>query len=195
MAHRLRSCVLLAAGALGLHQLRYALAFGGGAGHALRAQGHAYLGPVTAAVVAGLILALAVGLQRLAAGTAGAAATHRLARLWTAAGAALLAIYAAQESIEGALAPGHPAGLAALTAHGGWIAVPLAAALGLVIALALRGARAAVETVAAVARRLSPRRASARAAALLLAPAATPVRRRRPVLAAAAAGRAPPRAS
>ena len=194
-ASRLRSCVLLAAGALGLHQLRYMLAFGGGAGHALRAQGHAYLGPVTAAVVSGLILALALGLQRLAAGTVAATTNHRLVRLWSAASASLLAIYAAQESIEGVLAPGHPAGAAALTANGGWVALPLAAALGLLIALALRAARAAAHTVAAIARRLAPRRALAKAPPRLLRLAPAPTPRRRPVLAAAAAGRAPPRAS
>src|SRR3954468_21430731 len=119
MALRLRSCALLAAGALGLHQLRYSLAYAGDAGPALRAQGHAYLGPLTAAVVGALILALALGLRRLAAGRP-AGGSGSLAGLWLAASGALLAVYAVQESIEGALAPGHPSGIAALTAHAGW---------------------------------------------------------------------------
>jgi hypothetical protein len=193
VALRLRSCVLLAAGALGLHQLRYSLAYGAGAERALKAQGHAYLGPVSAAVVGSLILALAVALRRLAEGRrAGAAAT--LPRLWTAATASLLAVYCAQESIEGAIVPGHPGGVAALTAHRGWIAAPLAVALGLLVALGLRGRRAAGEVVTHATRRLAVRpRLRAAAVRLLLPPAPAP--RRLPTLALAAAGRAPPAAS
>jgi hypothetical protein len=194
MALRLRSCVLLAVGALGLHQLRYTLAYGGRADRALHAQGHAYLGPVTAAAVAALILALAVGLHRVAAGDRAEGAGRRLGRLWPVASGALLAIYAAQESVEGALAPGHPGGLAALVGHGGWIAAPLAAALGLLIALALRGAREAEETLAGMARVLSRSARALRPPLVFSLPAAPPPRVL-PVLAASAAGRAPPRAS
>jgi hypothetical protein len=193
MAARLRSCALLAAGTLGLHQLRYSLGYGGEAGHALRAQGHSYLGPVTASVVGVLILALALGLHRLARGEAAPRRGGGFLRLWSGASAALLAIFAAQESVEGAVATGHPGGLAALVAHGGWLAAPLAAVIGFLIALALRGASTAGEAALAVARRLSPTLAVR--APRVLAPPRAPALYRVPVLAAAAAGRAPPRAS
>ena len=187
MAARLRSCALLAAGALALHQLRYMLAYGHDAGAALREQGHAYLAPVTAAVVSIVVIALAIGLRRLAAG-APADQGRRLLRLWPGATGALLAVFAAQESIEGVLTPGHPGGLAALVGHGGWVAAPLAVAIGLLIALMLRGVPRATYPVA----RLT--RAAVRRAPLVLAARPAPPPRRFPVL-ATAAGRAPPPAS
>jgi hypothetical protein len=49
--------------------------------------------------------------------------------------AALLAIFVTQESLEGMIAAGHPGGAAALQASGGWLAIPLAVALGFVAAL------------------------------------------------------------
>jgi hypothetical protein len=193
MAPRLRSCALLAAGALGLHQLRYAFGYGAGAEDALRAQGHAYLGPVTAVVLVATIIALAMALHRVASGAAAASRGQRLLRLWAGAAGALLTIFAVQESIEGIVAAGHPGGLGALVDHGGWTALPLAAAIGLAIALLLRGARTAAHAARAVARRLAPR-VSLRAP-LALVPPPAPVRSRRPVLVAVAAGRGPPRAS
>jgi hypothetical protein len=188
-----RSCAVLAAGALGLHQLRYSLAYGGDAGHELRAQGHAYLGPVTAAVVAVLILTLSVGLHRLASGVVSVAPRRRLLRIWAGAAGALLVIFAAQESVEGALTPGHPSGLAALVGHGGLVVVPLAAAIGLAIALALRGVGTAAAAARGVARRLSPRLSIRAPLAIVSGP--SPALLRLPVLAGAAAGRAPPRTS
>ena len=69
-------------------------------------------------------------------------------RLWARTSSALLAMFVVQETLEGLLAPGHPAGFAAVFGHGGWLALPLAAAVGALIALALRGA-AATEPLAA----------------------------------------------
>jgi hypothetical protein len=193
MALHVRSCALLAAGALGLHELRYVLGYGAGADHALHAQGHAYLGPVTAVVLAATILALAMALHRLAGGGAAATPRRRLLRLWAGTTAALAAIFVVQESVEGMVERGHPSGLAGLIDHGGLIALPLAAAIGLAIALVLRGARTAAHAARSVARRLAPR-ISLRAP-LALFPAPAPIRSRRPVLVAVAAGRGPPRAS
>ena len=51
---------------------------------------------------------------------------------------ALLLVFCSQELAEGALAPAHPAGLAALVAGGGWVAAPLALAFGLLVAVAER---------------------------------------------------------
>jgi hypothetical protein len=192
MATRLRSSALLAAGALALHQLRYALAYGPQAGRALREQGHAYLEPVTAAVISLLIVLAAVALHRLASGAQAHGPGRRLRRLWAAATVSLLTVFAAQESVEGLLSAGHPGGAAALLANRGWIAVPLAAAIGLLIALALRGARGVAAAALAVARRLAP--AVAPRAPLSFVVPRPPARRRLAALAGTAAGRAPPRA-
>jgi hypothetical protein len=156
---KLRASALLAAGALAVHQLRYALSFHD-AGRVLGAQGHAYLAVVMPlalgllAAAGGLFLA---GLTRAARGGAGAGAEPArapgLGRLWVVASTILILTYAAQESLEGAIASGHPAGLAGVFGHGGAIAVPVALAVGALVALALRGAHAAI---AFVARRRTP---------------------------------------
>lgn len=148
---RPRAAALLAGGAFALHQLRYLVGYGAGSHHELAGQGHAYMALLAPLVAAALLLAAAEVCARLA----GVRATGRSAsppagfrRLWLAATGLLLAAYCVQESLEGALAPGHPAGLAALVGHGGWAAAPLAAALGLVVALALRGADRAIDIAA-----------------------------------------------
>jgi len=131
----LRVSALLTAGAFGLHQLRYLLAYGEASGPVLAQSGHGYL--TAAQPLVGLVLACALGhvLWRLLAGRPGAAlpSRPRLAALLT---VALLAIYAAQELAEGRLVPGH----GGLLEHGGWIAVPLAVAFGVVLALFLGAA-------------------------------------------------------
>lgn len=136
MASRLRIAALLGSGALGLHQLRYLIAHGDGAGEALAREGHAYLSaiaPVIAIVVgvATLEFLLALAVRR--------DADNRRYR-WVAVGGALLTIYIGQEMLEGVLAAGHASGVEAAFANGGWVAIPLAACLGLLITLLLRGA-------------------------------------------------------
>jgi hypothetical protein len=134
-----RRASLLALAALALHQLRYSLAYGGDAGAALERQGHSYLGDLGAIVVA---FAVSLALARLLAATLGRLrpepAARALPRAALAFAAALLAIFATQELSEGALSAGHPGGLAAVLANGGWLALPLAAALGLLVAIADR---------------------------------------------------------
>jgi hypothetical protein len=134
-----RRASLLALGALALHQLRYALAYGDRTSAALASQGHSYLGDLGAIVVAfaaSLACArlLAAGFGRLRPGRSARA----LPRAALALAAALLAIFAAQELSEGALSAGHPGGLAAVAANGGWLALPLALVIGLAAALADR---------------------------------------------------------
>jgi len=51
MSLRARALALLPLSALGVHQLRYELAFGGDAGHELAAEGHAYLTSLTPLLV------------------------------------------------------------------------------------------------------------------------------------------------
>lgn len=143
---RLRTVSLLSAGALAVHQLRYSLAFGGRADHALASQGHGYLGWLVPVVVGGAVLGFALWLGRIAAGAVAARGSRQ--RVWAGAAAALISVYVLQESIEGLLAPGHPHGLAGVFGHGGWIALPLAVAIGGLITLAHRIRRAPVMELA-----------------------------------------------
>lgn len=145
---RPRAAALLAGGAFALHQLRYLLGYGGDSHAALGDQGHAYmtvLAPVIA--VALMLVAADFGARLIRARGERDGAAPALGRLWLLATLSLLGAYTLQESLEGALAPGHPAGVAALLGHGGWAALPLAAALGLVIALLVRGAHRTLELV------------------------------------------------
>jgi hypothetical protein len=135
-----RFCALLAAGATVLHELRYA-------GHQRAAEGHGYL-PIAEAL-AGLVLAVAVGafaaaLLRARRGVGGAEPAPSVACTWVAATLALLAVHGAQEAAEALVAGGHPLG------EGLWTALPLAAAIGVIVALLQRWA---VVAIAAAARR------------------------------------------
>ncbi len=60
----------------------------------------------------------------------------------------MLGVYVLQEFLEGLLATGHPAGLAGIFGYGGWWAIPAAAAIGLVLAALLHGARWVLDGVA-----------------------------------------------
>jgi len=160
-AWRLRAGALLLGAAFALHQLRFLLAYHGAATHELARQGHDYLGLLLPLVPAALVLAalnLAGALGAARRGSAAECPPPRGRTLWAAASATLLALYTAQESLEGLMATGHPAGLQGVFGRGGWIAVPLALLLGLLVALLLRGAAAAVARVAARAHARAPRR-------------------------------------
>ena len=104
------------------------------------------------AVLAGLVAALVRG-------RAAAASASRPWRMrWLVCSAALLTVFVTQELVEGALSPGHPAGLAGVAGRGGWIAVPLALAIGALVAALLRGAEAVLARLNAP-RRPGPLRA------------------------------------
>jgi hypothetical protein len=135
----LRATALLSVGVLVVHELRYRLAFGGHADHALEAHGHSYLSLVAPVVGLLVIVAAARLLQQVATGRPEGGA-QSLTRLWLLAAAALVVAFTAQELLEGALAPGHPAGIGGAFGGGGWIALPVALVIGAVIALLLRGA-------------------------------------------------------
>jgi hypothetical protein len=134
--HRLRLAAILALGAFALHQLRYLIAYGDSASSELAHQGHGYLaGAVPVLVVFGVSTMIATLIRGWrGAELSGAPFTRRLATL----ALALLAIYALQESAEGLLAAGHPGGIDALLADGGWLALPLALAIGALSALLVR---------------------------------------------------------
>jgi hypothetical protein len=197
-----RRSVLLGLGQIGLippaafavHQLRYILAYGGGAGVELQRTGHSYLHSLVPWIV--LLLALVAGgflraLGRTFAGhTTPARYAVSLCGLWAACSAALIAIFAGQEFLEGLFATGHPAGLAGIFGYGGWWAIPAAAAIGLVLAAILHGALCVLREVARYRLRRQSRFAGRAVAlprpvdALLLM---------RPPLVGGASGRGPPR--
>jgi hypothetical protein len=109
-------------------------------------------------------------------------------RLWLGASASLAAVYTIQEGLEGAFAPGHPAGVVGVFGHGGWTALLFALLLGAAIALLARIAHHAIELVARSAIRSHAGRSPYR-----LRPGCRPrPGRRLDVLALHLAGRAPP---
>lgn len=156
-SHALRYAALVSAGALALHELRYRVGYGHEADAAVAEQGHGYLslaalGSALLAVAAACAFALAFARNRRQAGS-----PRSFASSWLSASGALAGVYVIQELAEGALAGGHPDGLAGLVAHGGWSAFLFAAALGALVALALRGAHEALALVAVAPARM-PRR-------------------------------------
>jgi len=160
-ARRVRVAAVLVLGAFALHQLRYLIAFGGSSSEELARQGHGYLSsaaPGLAAAVAAALIATLLRAhlgERLARGS-----LVRRAAVFT---LALLAIFAAQESLEGILSAGHPAGLAAIFGGGGYIALPLALPIGALAALLVR-ALEGVEAALAARRARSPVRRPPRSA-------------------------------
>lgn len=189
---KLRAASLLAAGAVFVHELRYAAAYGGSAGQALAVQGHSYL-PLVESLVALLVLfavaRFALTTFRARDGVVTEATPPPFARLWTGASIALATLYTLQEGFEGAFAPGHPSGLIGVYGHGGWTALIFSLAVGAVIAALTRLAHGAIELVAAGA---ATRRQPTAPARLSWVVPDTPSGRRLDVLAWNLAGRAPP---
>jgi hypothetical protein len=153
--------LLVPAAATGVHQLRFALAFGGHARIVLARQGHAYLHSLAPWIA--LLIALAAGGflwalgQSLRRQRSISRFTLSFLGLWIACSACLVAIYVAQEFLEGLFAAGHPAGLVGIFGYGGWWSIPAAACLGLVLAAVFHGARWVLDQVARRARATSSR--------------------------------------
>jgi hypothetical protein len=142
--------VLLAGGAFALHQLRYLIGYGDRSHGQLGAQGHAYMTLIAPLVAVGLMLVAADFCARLMDARAARPAGRlpRLRQLWAVATTGLIAAYATQEALEGAMSPGHPGGVAGVVGHGGWAALPLAVAFGLAVALLARAGQRAIELAA-----------------------------------------------
>jgi hypothetical protein len=182
-AHRVRLASVLAVGAFALHQLRYLIADGG----ASAAAGHRYMADLLPALS---VLVLAAILATLLRGTEGASpARAPLARRIAIFAGALLAIYLGQELLEGLMAGGHSASITALLGSGGWVALPLAVAIGALAALVTRALESVERAIAVIHAerplRLRPpavrgRALPARAASLLSAPLAFGLARRPP---------------
>src|SRR4051794_38340472 len=119
----LRMAALMGCGTFAVHQLRYALSYD----HEV--SGHGYLVPAGALLVVVLLLAFAHALGRIARRAEEPA--PRLGRLWAATSVALVCVYTVQESLESVLSGRVPGGFE----HGGVVILPLAAVIGLVIAL------------------------------------------------------------
>jgi hypothetical protein len=143
---------LLPPAAFAVHQLRYLLAFGGGAGVELQRTGHSYLHSLVPWIVLLVGVAAGVFLVALGRACAGQRSLPRFAvsfaGLWLACSVCLVAIFGCQEFLEGLFATGHPAGLAGIFGYGGWWAVPVAVCIGFVLAALFHGARWFLEAVA-----------------------------------------------
>lgn len=140
---------LLAFAAFGLHQFRYLAAHGSQTSEQLAAHGHGYMAGALPYLAALLVAALAATILR-ARLERGPGSRPPFARRAIAYAGAILLVYCSQELLEGALATGHPAGLEALTAHAGWLALPLGALFGAGAALlvvALEGLEAVLAPV------------------------------------------------
>jgi hypothetical protein len=189
----LARAAVLPAAAFAVHQLRYLLAYGGGASVELQRQGHTYLHSLVPWIVLALGLAAGAFVSALGRAMAGQRSLPRfgvsLIGLWLTCSACLLAVYAVQELLEGMFVIGHPAGLAGIFGYGGWWAIPASLCVGLIMATLLHGARWVLDEVAArfgcslVRRQLAP--SSPR-------PVSVPAPRLAP-LAAGWCGRGPPR--
>lgn len=177
------------AAALAVHQLRYWLAYGSRANAELSAQGHSYLH----SLVPWTVLALGVGAtlfvrrlgRALATGETGRLTRLSVVALWALTWGGLVFIYASQETLESIFATGHPAGVAGIFGEGGWLAVPVAAAVAALVVSFLRVGRAVLRAAS----RVAPARWAPVLAVRVPAGIASVVVR---PLARAAAGRAPP---
>jgi hypothetical protein len=186
---------LMPVAAYAVHQLRYSLAFGDQASTVLSRTGHSYLHSVVPWLMT--LLALAAGCFVLATGRAWVGSRPERPRLslpalWFACSAALIAIFATQEFLEGLFALGHPAGIQGIFGYGGWLALPISMCFGLALACGFHGAIRVLAEIArrrvAPAQRLAPHSPSA------LFPRPVLERRAAP-LAAGWSGRGPPRSS
>ena len=101
-------------------------------------------------LVAPLLLAFAAALGRVARRAEEPA--PRFGRMWAGTSVALICVYSVQESLESILTGRVPG----VFEHGGWVTVPLAVAIGLLIALVMRGAAAATRVAAGRAPGLVP---------------------------------------
>lgn len=183
---RLRAALLVLGAALAVHQGRFLLA-PRAHDHELGAV-HAYLGwfmPAVAALIFLVAVQFVVWLRRAEGDVSPGVPASRV--LWSASTAAILTVFAVQESLELTAAHGHAPALMDLLAHGNWQVVLLAAAAGAIVTMFMRGAARAVEWAI---RRRSDRRLRRRAGVVVRR--RTVMLARLPVLARHLAGRAPP---
>jgi hypothetical protein len=143
-----RSAALIALAALGVHQLRYLIAYGGESHEELARQGHGYLFGALPILIGFAIAALTATVLRAALTRLPSPSLGRPRIRALVYAAAILSVFVAQETTEGILFAGHPSGAAAALAAGGWIALPLALLFGALCAL-LDGGLARLERAVA----------------------------------------------
>ncbi len=189
-----RGAALVPAATLAVHELRYLLAFGGGASHELAERGDTYVGWLAPLCV--LVLAIPIGAVagRLSAawhGRASGRARGCRGRMlqWLALGLVLLACFCVQEIIEQLLEPQHPVGLSGIFGDGGLWAVPAAFGLAAGLTLLMAGTQA---VVSGLARRRAPSVVAVRSAGIVIGLPAVALLVAPAPLAGGAAGRAPP---
>jgi hypothetical protein len=144
-----RTAALIVLGALAVHELRYLLAYGSGAHDQLALQGHAYLLQALPVLVGFAVAALAARILRAALHRAGprpAPGASPVPPLLYA--ISIFTVFALQETGEGLLSSGHPAGLEAVFGAGAWVAIPLAVLVGALCSL-LDGGLARLESLVA----------------------------------------------
>ena len=128
-----------------MHELRFTIApVDGGAG-----PGHSYLHAALPALTVLVALAAIGFVTRLVAPRPQAPAARCLRTDWLSCATVLLVSFVLQESGESLLSAHGP-----VFAAGGWWGIPLAAVIGLAVALLLRGAYAAAEAGVSVVARL-----------------------------------------
>jgi hypothetical protein len=151
----LRAALLMPLCALAVHQARYYLTYGRHGGAQLAREGHAYLSTLEPIVLFAAALAVGAFVGRLArtwqavppvpaAGARLPEHRHGTLRIWALCALVLIGFYCVQELCEVALAPGHPAGLAGVLGHGGWLALPVALLIAGALTAALRVSEALV---------------------------------------------------
>jgi hypothetical protein len=142
---RLRRAALLSSGAWAVHELRFTLApVDGGVG-----PGHSYLHAALPLLTV-LVALAAIGFVSRLVAPRREARSRPLRREWLTCTTVLLISFVLQEGGESALSAHGPVFTA-----GGWLGIPLAGAIGLAVALLLRGARAAVAAGTRIAARLA----------------------------------------
>jgi hypothetical protein len=190
-----RGAALVPAATLAVHELRYLLAFGGGASHELAERGDTYVGWLAPLCVLVLAAPLGAVVGRVSAawqGRESGRARGCRGRLlqWLALGLVLLGCFCFQEVVEQLVEPQHPVGLSGIFGDGGLWAVPAAFGLAAVLTLLMAGTQAVVSRIAR--RRVRPVVALRSAACAVRLPCVPCLVAAAP-LAGGAAGRAPPR--
>ena len=134
---RIRAAAFTLAGALVVHQARYALAPPQNHHAAEAAHGYfAWLMPLT---VMFLFLTAVELASRLHRSTAKGPRLPGKTVLWIVATASLSGVVLAQEAAEIYFSHGHMPSTSTLLGQGGWLIFPLSAVVGLALALALKG--------------------------------------------------------
>ena len=144
---RIANAALLAAGALVVHNARYAIEYGADWRHALSEQGHGYLSLVVVLAVLGTLAAAWLAARDLSWAGRGRPVSRpapSFTRAWLRASVLLAVLYAAQEIVGGMASSGHAAGHDGVLAGAGWTALVLAVAVGAAVAALACGARAAI---------------------------------------------------